>query len=72
MNKQNKNILINLHTLKGNAGTLGIEKVTNLTIDIEAKLKEEKSIYKELADDLNKLKLNFEEFKSHYPTFLNN
>lgn len=67
-----KNILINLHTLKGNAGTLGIEKVSNLTIDIEAKLKEEKSIYIGLADELNKLKLNFEEFKNHYPTFLNN
>lgn len=67
-----ENILINLHTLKGNAGTLGIEQVSNLTIDIEAKLKEQKKIYDNLADELNELKIKFEEFKDYYPTFLNN
>ena len=66
-----ENILINLHTLKGNAGTLGIEKVSNLTIEIEAKLKKEESIYDDLADELDQLKANFEEFKNYYPTFLN-
>jgi response regulator RpfG family c-di-GMP phosphodiesterase len=66
-----ENILINLHTLKGNAGTLGIEKVSNLTIEIEARVKKEKKIYKELADELNMLKRHFEEFKKYYPTFLN-
>jgi CheY-like chemotaxis protein len=66
-----QNILINLHTLKGNAGTLGIEKVTNLTIEIEAKLKEEQKIYDGLPDELEQLKANFEEFKNYYPTFLN-
>ncbi len=65
------NILINLHTLKGNASTLGIEKVTNLTIAIEDKLKSEKRIYDGLNDQLNELKLSFEEFKKYYPTYLN-
>ncbi len=67
-----ENILINLHTLKGNAGTLGIEQVSNLTIDIEAKLKEKKKIYDGLEGELNELKRKFEEFKDYYPTFLNN
>jgi len=67
-----ENILINLHTLKGNAGTLGIERVSNLTIEIEAKLKEEKKIYDTLADELKELENKFEEFKDYYPTFLNN
>jgi len=67
-----ENILINLHTLKGNAGTLGIERVSNLVIEIEAKLKEKKKIYDTLADELNELKNKFEEFKDYYPTFLNN
>lgn len=73
LNEDNyENILINLHTLKGNAGTLGIEKVSKLTIDIEAKLKEEKRIYEDLAEELNELKKSFDEFKNYYPTFLNN
>lgn len=67
-----ENILINLHTLKGNAGTLGVEKVSNLTTKIEAKLKVEKRIYQGLEDELEELKLKFEEFKNYYPTFLNN
>ena len=66
-----KNILINLHTLKGNAGTLGIEKVSRRTIDIEAKLKKQKRIYEGLEDELEKLRESFEEFKKFYPKFLN-
>ena len=67
-----ENILINLHTLKGNAGTLGIDKVSQLTTEIESKLKEAKKNYGGLADELNELKLKFEEFKNYYPNFLNN
>jgi hypothetical protein len=67
-----ENILINLHTLKGNAGTLGIEQMSKLTINIEAKLKGEEEIYDGLEDELNVLKKKFEEFKEYYPTFLNN
>lgn len=67
-----ENILINLHTLKGNAGTLGIEKVSKLVIELEGKLKQEKKLYDGLADELEELKRCFEEFKVYYPTFLNN
>ena len=66
-----ENILINLHTLKGNAGTLGIEKVSNQAIEVEARLKEEKKIYEGLAEELDTLKNYYEEFKIYYPTFLN-
>jgi PAS domain S-box-containing protein len=66
-----ENILINLHTLKGNAGTLGAEKVSNLTMKIESTLKKEKRIYEGLGDDLNELKLKFEEFKDYYPNLIN-
>jgi hypothetical protein len=66
-----ENILINLHTLKGNAGTLGIERVSELTIAIEGKLKVQKKIYEGLAGELAELKSRFEEFKGYYPTFLN-
>jgi PAS domain S-box-containing protein len=65
-----QNILINLHTLKGNSSTLGIEKVWDLTQNIEARLKEEKSFYEGLDSDLEELKLRFEEFRSFYPTIL--
>jgi len=44
-----ENILINLHTLKGNAGTLGIDKVSQLTVEIESKLKLKKKIYSLLS-----------------------
>ncbi|MDZ7604922.1 MAG: response regulator [Cyclobacteriaceae bacterium] len=67
-----ENILINLHTLKGNAGTLGIDKVSQLTVEIESRLKLQKKIYVGLAEELVELKLRFEEFKKYYPTFLNN
>ena len=65
-----QNILINLHTLKGNSSTLGIEKVWDLTQNIEARLKEEKSLYEGLDRELEELKLRFEEFRSFYPTIL--
>jgi HPt (histidine-containing phosphotransfer) domain-containing protein len=66
-----ENILINLHTLKGNAGTLGIDQVASLTVSIEARLKQEKRLYPELDAELKSLKRRFEEFKEYYPTFLN-
>lgn len=65
------NILINLHTLKGNAGTLGIERVSNQTVEIEARLKKQKKIYTGLREELIELNQKFEEFKNYYPTFLN-
>lgn len=66
-----ENILINLHTLKGNSGTLGLEKISQLSIDIEAELKKKKEIYADLKYQLNLLKKYFEEFKKYYLSFLN-
>ncbi len=62
------NIKLNLHTLKGNAGTLGIEKVAKLSIKIESDLKN--NMHGELASDLEELKAKFEEFELFYPIFL--
>lgn len=67
-----ENILINLHTLKGNAGTLGLEKIAQLSIDIEAELKEKQEIYSNLENQLNQLNVCFEEFKNYYPEIINN
>ena len=67
-----ENILINLHTLKGNSGTLGLEKISQLSIDIEAELKHKKEIYGNLENQLNQLNVYFEEFKKYYPKIINN
>ncbi len=63
------NIKLNLHTLKGNAGTLGIEQIAKLSIKIESDLKN--NMYDELRKDLEDLKSKFEEFTVYYPVFLN-
>lgn len=68
-NKDYKNILSKLHTLKGNAGTLGIDKVAGLSASIEAKLK--KGSYDGLSDDLRSLQTAFEEFQEHYSNIIN-
>ncbi len=57
-----------LHTLKGNSGTLGIDKVSSLAAEIESKLK--KQHYESIVDDLNFLNLAFGEFMNHYPGLL--
>jgi PAS domain S-box-containing protein len=64
-----ESIRINLHTLKGTSGTLGVEKVANLSTEIEGKLKV--GPYEGLDQDLNKLEAYFEEFKLYYPKILN-
>ena len=57
-------ILKQLHTLKGNSGTLGIEKVSSLSAYIELQLKNRK--YESLEEDLNFLNLAFGEFVNEY------
>ncbi|NJM93743.1 MAG: response regulator [Cytophagales bacterium] len=57
-------ILSKLHTLKGNAGTLGIEKVSNYAALIEQNLKN--GNYLDLERDIRVLKDYFEEFRLHY------
>ncbi|MGI9545232.1 MAG: PAS domain S-box protein, partial [Cyclobacteriaceae bacterium] len=63
-----KNILSNLHTLKGNAGTLGIEKVASNARSIEANLKE--ANYDNIEEDLRKLNEVFIEFQNNYSNIL--
>ncbi len=50
-----------LHTLKGNAGTLGVEKLSNQAALIEKRLKE--NTFEGLKDELVKLNFFFKEFK---------
>ena len=54
-------ILRNLHTLKGNAGTLGIQCVAWWAKTIESNLKQKK--YKGLSEDLLLLRASFVEFQ---------
>lgn len=63
------NILSKLHTLKGNASTLGVEKVAHYARHIEASLKEGKHIT--LTQDLLSLKTTFLEFQKHLNSTLN-
>jgi PAS domain S-box-containing protein len=53
-----------LHTLKGNAGTLGVEKVAKYAEYIEINLK--KNNFETLEQDLNFLQLTFAEFQNNY------
>ena len=50
-----------LHTLKGNAGTLGVEKLSKQAAFIEKRLKENK--FEGLEGEVQKLKMLFQEFK---------
>lgn len=62
-------ILSNLHTLKGSAGTLGVEKLAQKTKEIEADLKAKK--YKQAPKDLLELNKIFKEFRKSYHNILN-
>jgi len=50
-----------LHTLKGNAGTLGVEKLSKQSAFIEKRLKENK--FDGLEGEVQKLKMLFQESK---------
>lgn len=67
--KNHKDILSKLHTLKGNAGTLGIEKVADIAAMIESKLKE--NSFSGLEKDIKLLKTAFKEFQKEYTNILN-
>ncbi len=56
-------ILSILHTIKGNAGTLGIDKMANTAREVEAGLKNKETQH--LPSGIQELHLNFEEFKAH-------
>lgn len=57
-----------LHTLKGNAGTLGIEKLSRLAEFIEKKIKENN--FDNLEHDLDDLNQSFLEFQDSYRNLL--
>jgi PAS domain S-box-containing protein len=59
-----KELLSVLHTLKGNAGTLGIERVAQMAAEIEAKLKADKLT--DLNNDLNLLRDKLQEFENEF------
>ncbi|MFW5761157.1 MAG: PAS domain S-box protein [Cyclobacteriaceae bacterium] len=69
LKKDYENIRSQLHTLKGNAGTLGVEKVAKYAEYIEANLK--KSNFETLEQDLKFLKLTFAEFQNNYKEIIN-
>ena len=58
-----------LHTLKGNAGTLGIRQVYNVATNMEQQLKQPDN---HLASLWNNLKWAFNAFKQHYKGYLEN
>tara|TARA_B100000508_G_scaffold119780_1_gene100581 strand:- start:266 stop:760 length:495 start_codon:yes stop_codon:yes gene_type:complete len=58
-----------LHTLKGNAGTFGIERLATIAKKMEQTLKN--GPYDELANDMTTLEYCLEEFKESYHTFMN-
>ncbi len=62
------NILSSLHTLKGTASTLGIQKVAGEAKRIEAKLKAGNTVI--LAQDLLSLQASFAEFQNHLSNIL--
>jgi len=61
-------ILSNLHTLKGNAGTLGIRSLEEQAKQIEQDLKKQKT--EKLVNDLNHLLENFNKFTDNYQSIL--
>ena len=69
-NDDYKKILDNLHTLKGNAGTLGVEKVAHMASRIEANLRNQDRA--NLEKDLKILGATFLEFESQVTDIINN
>jgi CheY-like chemotaxis protein len=68
-NEYNK-ILTNLHTLKGSAGTIGADRIANLSKEAESRLKNNHS--DQVAADLQSLQAFFEEFQNQYKQVLTN
>jgi HPt (histidine-containing phosphotransfer) domain-containing protein len=58
-----------LHTLKGNAGTLGIERIAYQAKLAEQKLKN--NLYTAITSDLDHLQKLFTEFQNNYKRFIN-
>jgi hypothetical protein len=67
-NKDYENILSKLHTLKGNAATLGIQQLADTARKIEARLK--RGAYPSLPRDLDELGSTFSAFQQAHDRFL--
>ena len=59
-----------IHTIKGNAGTLGLEKLSKQSASIEKRLKENK--FDKLSTELKKLTSYYHEFIDSYQNILKN
>ncbi|MFY0598031.1 MAG: PAS domain S-box protein [Cyclobacteriaceae bacterium] len=66
--KQFEGLKKELHTLKGNAGTLGIEKLSKSAECMEKSLKEDK--FDDLQEQFENLVENLSEFKESYHNFM--
>jgi len=67
---RNSEILSNLHTLKGNAGTLGLDKLAEASRITEEKLKN--NDFSNLEKDFIYLQSEFESFKNIYKQIIKN
>ncbi len=59
-----------MHTLKGNAGTLGVERLSKQAAIVEKRIKENK--FGKVKPELNKLEKSLKEFKESYRNLLKN
>ena len=57
-----------LHTLKGSAGTMGVEKVAAIATEIESKLK--RNDYSNLLKGLSDLNDSFAEFRENFTNII--
>ena len=64
-----QSILRDLHTLKGSAGTMGVEKLAHQAKEIESNLKDNK--FESISGDLSELNKLFKEFQDNYHIILN-
>lgn len=68
-NSNFEGIRSHLHTIKGNAGTFGIERLGKCAEQVERKLKEKN--YLNVDKDLKKIERYFGEFKKNYKSIIN-
>ncbi len=68
-NNDFEGIRSHLHTIKGNAGTFGIERLSKCAEQVEKKLKEKNYIH--VKKDLRKVERFFGEFQKNYKSIIN-
>lgn len=68
-NKENAEIVSNLHTLKGDSGTLGLEQIYGLSKLLETKFRD--GYREEYGEKIEELQSYFDFFKKNYTKILN-